>query len=476
MSGKKLAQSTAGTPSNNCVTSHANQAKESPVTLRNLTREKNTLTKSDLDEHASQSNSSGGKTRYPVGSDEGEDTSGQTGSQSSGGGPGQVEQESGEQESGSRSDPSSSEHGSAANGKEDLQAERSSSGQKPRYPCLAVDGAMESVGSINHPSGCKPCAFYCYSPQNGCRNGLDCVFCHLDHMSRLKKKKEEWKRNQREKRHKGRVVSGNGQDESLRPDELGEEEDEEDEETVDDPATTLPQGDASGKTSGSVQTTNQASCRPPAKIGQDSQMAGRSGALNAPVAGTAGVHGGKSPSAPQLVPFSYTPPWAVLGIQESLWLCPPVDMIENGMVWAISPELPRGLRLDPGSGLISGAAKEPTQGARNYFVTACKPAKTVDVVSAAIVTLNVIDAEPLAGLGSFGAVQVIPKVGEEEDLLDILSVEGAPLGFAGVGGAAFGPGLAGPVDAMWPMHPEALHANDLIAFAGLLNGSGDFSW
>jgi len=49
---------------------------------------------------------------------------------------------------------------------------------------LLRDGPMDSIGSGGHPDDCKPCAFYCYSFR-GCREGSDCVFCHMFHESRL---------------------------------------------------------------------------------------------------------------------------------------------------------------------------------------------------------------------------------------------------------------------------------------------------
>ncbi|CAK9104995.1 C3H1-type domain-containing protein, partial [Durusdinium trenchii] len=43
------------------------------------------------------------------------------------------------------------------------------------------DQTVPSVGSLDHggAAGCRPCAFFMSS--TGCRNGVDCNFCHLDH-------------------------------------------------------------------------------------------------------------------------------------------------------------------------------------------------------------------------------------------------------------------------------------------------------
>mmetsp|Transcript_77346 Transcript_77346/g.121850 ORF Transcript_77346/g.121850 Transcript_77346/m.121850 type:complete len:227 (-) Transcript_77346:166-846(-) len=50
----------------------------------------------------------------------------------------------------------------------------------PVPPVVDVRKAA-SVGSLDHgsPAGCRPCAFYLSS--TGCRNGIECSFCHMDH-------------------------------------------------------------------------------------------------------------------------------------------------------------------------------------------------------------------------------------------------------------------------------------------------------
>lgn len=50
-------------------------------------------------------------------------------------------------------------------------------GTEPAIP-LDPDGLLTSVGSLNHPSSCKPCTFF----QRGeCNRGTACVFCHFHH-------------------------------------------------------------------------------------------------------------------------------------------------------------------------------------------------------------------------------------------------------------------------------------------------------
>mmetsp|Transcript_56365 Transcript_56365/g.132157 ORF Transcript_56365/g.132157 Transcript_56365/m.132157 type:complete len:442 (-) Transcript_56365:119-1444(-) len=436
------------------------------MALRTLTWEKNSLTKLDLDEHASRSTSSGGKTRYPFGSDEG-DTSGQTNeSQSSGGGTaGQVAEESV-----SRSDPASSEHGSAANGAQDSQAGGCNEGLPPRFACLARDGASESVGSVQHPNGCKPCAFYCFSPQSGCRNGLDCVFCHLDHVSRLRKKKEEWKRTQRERRKNGRLKA----DDDTCWSQDGEAEGDE---TLDDEegdATSLPQRVASGMPVGQARKAGSGSGLPAgqeqdseAGLGEPAKAKGLKGSKRHPEANSI---------SPELNVFAYNPSCAVVAVREGIWMSPPTRMMEEEMIWAVSPELPLGVHLNQRTGLISGSAGQPTTGAVNYFVTACKPATRIEMVSASIVTLNILDHVALAGASvsppSVPEYLSVPP-GDPllgEDLVSLLTADDS-VGFSRPENFA-APVAHDPVQTLWPYDPHLLNMRHMMAMSEILNGMG----
>lgn len=52
---------------------------------------------------------------------------------------------------------------------------------------------LKSVGSATHPYGCKACSFFCYS-QKGCNRGSECVYCHMDHPKRSRRRgKKKWK-------------------------------------------------------------------------------------------------------------------------------------------------------------------------------------------------------------------------------------------------------------------------------------------
>lgn len=90
---------------------------------------------------------------------------------------------------------------SCSSGSRSEQAQDSE--QQKQQNSLKTAGPMESIGSVGHPDKCKPCAFYCFS-LCGCRLDRDCAYCHLFHQSRLKQRREEWKRTQRQRRNKQR--------------------------------------------------------------------------------------------------------------------------------------------------------------------------------------------------------------------------------------------------------------------------------
>jgi hypothetical protein len=53
------------------------------------------------------------------------------------------------------------------------------------------DAYLPSLGSIGHDEGiCKPCAFHMKAGM-ACRNGADCVFCHVCEVGEKKRRKKE---------------------------------------------------------------------------------------------------------------------------------------------------------------------------------------------------------------------------------------------------------------------------------------------
>jgi len=47
-----------------------------------------------------------------------------------------------------------------------------------------------SEGSVNHPDGCTPCAFFCYSTIR-CNKGLLCIYCHMAHPRRQRRRRRK---------------------------------------------------------------------------------------------------------------------------------------------------------------------------------------------------------------------------------------------------------------------------------------------
>jgi len=66
-------------------------------------------------------------------------------------------------------------------------------------PNLQTHGDQPSAGGASHPNGCTPCAFYCFK-RSGCRKGDDCMYCHMSHISKQRQRRDQWKKDQREKR------------------------------------------------------------------------------------------------------------------------------------------------------------------------------------------------------------------------------------------------------------------------------------
>jgi len=463
---------------------------------------------------ASDSQSSSAPTRCPPASDEGEYTN----SACSGSGR-MASKDRGEEDSGGEEDPNA--QGLGPDG-------------KPAFQSLRRNGAMETLGSKDHPD-CKPCAFYCYSLR-GCRNGRECPYCHMFHESKLRQRRDEWKKNQREKR--GRLRRGQRDDDDDDDDDEDEDADgppapllagevrSEDERDHEDGGskrqtgkTKAPSAGAKGKNSdnaakgaskGSSSSpslsaqSGKAVNGPPLSAQQQEKTvvaglkaAGLSGQQRAPAATPPSSAPGKgyakqesapkaagkgkvapdrgSPSqqpAPKVaaaaapavpkarggaVPkakaaasaapeamakyggagspmhikhqpppvqaqaqitaksgaassastasavassaspnnfFTYTPNSVVVGAGQNIELWPPVPMMSQSMVFAVSPNLPAGLVLEERVGLIHGRAQAATKGLETFFVTACEVnANSSAPVKIAIVNLKVVDVK-----------------------------------------------------------------------------------
>lgn len=370
-------------------------------------------------------------------------------------------------------------------------------------PSLRKDGAVANAGSAGHPTDCKPCAFYCYSLR-GCRNGTECCYCHLYHESKLRQRREDWKRAQREKRgrqrdrraQRGEAEGSAGESPSAAPAPAaappplvlrsptsgphppgavvssavgapaGELQAKQADAVSAVPSRLYTKAAAAGLASGRTAAaavpapaaTPQArspagfpepgpAASPPTPSASPGGAPGRSKRESPATSGSpllkphsqealprsVGMVTSRAPaeySAPMRVPqprpptatsdaclaaatsaasgtmppmdfFAYTPNSAVISIGQMVEMWPPVQLITAGLVFAVSPELPRGLALDERSGLIHGRPQEGTAGLATHFVTACKPGDTSMRVKLSMVNMKVVHPQT-AGLTTTG--------------------------------------------------------------------------
>jgi len=76
-----------------------------------------------------------------------------------------------------------------------LKAEPTADASEQEAPVI---GTEISVGSLQHPSECKPCGWF-WKP-GGCQNGKDCRHCHLCPESELKAWKKQKLRARKEQK------------------------------------------------------------------------------------------------------------------------------------------------------------------------------------------------------------------------------------------------------------------------------------
>lgn len=87
----------------------------------------------------------------------------------------------------------------------------------PVYRTFAEFGEQYTHGGADHPYTCTPCAFYCFR-KKGCPSGEHCDFCHMEHESKSRNRREAWKQG-RAKRCKARhTAKGNGNNASNEDD------------------------------------------------------------------------------------------------------------------------------------------------------------------------------------------------------------------------------------------------------------------
>lgn len=300
------------------------------------------------------------------------------------------------------------------------------------YPSLVSHGPLVSAGSSLHPHGCKPCAYFCFS-MCGCREGDACSFCHLNHVSGTRKKKEAWKKDRAERTRKkvpsqptrcqeppntkvfskdSRMVQQPPIQQapvssvcpSVQPEQRLGGHDEHmahlyDLLAADDRMANLrnllavckeEQNQGIGVRSGAV-----AAVPGPLPISREKDSARFS------LVDSHRAFSSPSPACPKGVSpntFSYSQREVVASVWQKIHLFP-LTANRVPLVFAVAPELPSGLTIDKFSGVISGIPQRPTDGPATYFVTSCEPQK-VNNVKVACVHINVIVGPP--GLVSGG--------------------------------------------------------------------------
>jgi hypothetical protein len=257
-------------------------------------------------------------------------------------------------------------------------------------------GPGVSAGSAQHPNGCEPCVYYCFS-KRGCNQGEACTQCHGFHESKLRKKRAQWKKNVRSS-YRERVFKKNCEEASPLKAEnpllLGDllagkmgayiAYDKEDAEQTD----FAPQLPAMGAPF--VYPTQMTPPLAPTWPYLDAA------ALKTPSyvgSGPTAVDPMKMMSSPAAQIFAYSQSRVVATVGQEIELLPQLD---KRLIFAVAPDLPEGLELDIYSGWIRGSATE-AQGPATYFVTACEPGALIDVTSIriAVVDISIVDMPPL---------------------------------------------------------------------------------
>jgi len=336
-----------------------------------------------------------------------------------------------------------------------------------KHGSFIVDGASYSIGSARHDDGdCKPCAFYCYS-KSGCRDGRGCIFCHDEHKSKLRQRKEAWKQTRKvmhrerlDRRRDGEIPASTS--EHQYEDGWGER----DSPPVEvanaigaaqavprvEPRVAYIQNVAVSPAPGLVlgpssqQGPSQASHEvdflqsvlhalehpspqanglghtlghpsPPANSVPSFPTAGVPNDLGALMKSLSNPHGSLpfgavneggavpksmakikrvlptgmvAPSGNDQGSFAYTASDVVVAVGQEVELWPVERRTSSTLLYAVSPDLPRGLMIDKFTGLIHGSPQEATQGDCTYFVALCEPTFNGTTVKMSILQINVV--------------------------------------------------------------------------------------
>lgn len=308
---------------------------------------------------------------------------------------------------------------------------------------IFLNGPGFSIGSALHPDGCTPCVYYCFS-KRGCNKGESCQHCHDTHKSKLRRKREQWKDDVRSlwktriaKKHSSDLAQPEVQafmvEKLLPPAEYAVaapvhqnsygapiEARHYASQCPGPPVAHLPRLDQNQFAvygNGVMQPVpyGQSNLQPvtmlqPVPTGvpsndQNSMLTGMATSMS------------MGDTTAEL--FTYNPAHAVATVGQQVALWP--SLVNVSLLFAVAPELPRGLSVDTRTGFISGVALETTDGPVTHFVTACEPSAFVDKINIAIIDISIFSPQdPVAR--SF-MTQVQPAVNMQEALAAVLQEE-----------------------------------------------------
>lgn len=277
------------------------------------------------------------------------------------------------------------------------------------FESLERNGASCSIGSAGHPDGCTPCAFYCYSLR-GCRSGLKCIFCHLEHSNRGHRRRGKNNRRRAQvqaepddleadallaaERSPQRVASAFGYALPLFRGEVQIGVNKIADDTFESELGGSPKYVESSLTSPLPHSQQPIQVVPANMLIAAAQLqvltAARLQAAQAAMQCSSSVGipvAASSCDISDLVfdySFDYSTCVAVLKLGQTVSLKPQLPLTGRRKIFAVSSELPRGLRLDELSGVIHGTPLELCIESRTYFITACDTSGLADIKTAAI--------------------------------------------------------------------------------------------
>lgn len=245
-----------------------------------------------------------------------------------------------------------------------------SRGSSSDEACQNYRGDLKSVGSVGHPDRCTECSFYFFGT-HGCAKGSDCRFCHEFHP----------RKNSRKNRRILKRLDASRSDESIPEENTGESSttapsdpapslgENRDASFGFNPETRSTQGSSSNasthsKASAAIVTTAKSIARRTKTLETEASMLEPDSGTSAVISVRYLRHGNEKRQAKLTLAVGqevHLPAWVEMDSSAR-------KALKNVLNFSVDPPLPRGLRLDPQNGLISGAATE-VQARRLHMVT-----------------------------------------------------------------------------------------------------------